>query len=44
LAMARKNAFELVLQDPMLRKAGHKNIRHALVAKFGSSLGLVDVA
>jgi len=44
LAMARKNAFELVSQDPMLRKAEHKNIRRALVAKFGSSLGLVDVA
>ncbi len=44
LAMARKNAFELVSQDPMLRRAEHKNIRHALVAKFGSSLGLVDVA
>jgi ATP-dependent DNA helicase RecG len=44
LAMARKNAFELVSQDPMLRKAEHRNIRHALLAKFGSSLGLVDVA
>jgi ATP-dependent DNA helicase RecG len=44
LAMARRNAFELVSQDPMLRKAEHKNIRQALLAKFGNSLGLVDVA
>ena len=44
LVMARKNAFELVSQDPMLAKAKHKNIRQALLAKFGDSLGLADVA
>lgn len=44
LVMARKNAFELVRQDPMLTKAEHKNIREALLAKFGDSLGLADVA
>jgi len=44
LVMARKNAFELVSQDPMLAKSGHKNIRQALLAKFGDSLGLADVA
>ena len=44
LVMARRNAFELVLQDPMLARAEHKNIRQALLAKFGSSLGLADVA
>ena len=44
LLMARKNAFELVSQDPMLTKAEHKNIRQALSAKFGQSLGLADVA
>jgi ATP-dependent DNA helicase RecG len=44
LVMARKNAFELVSQDPMLTKAEHKNIRQALSAKFGHSLGLADVA
>jgi ATP-dependent DNA helicase RecG len=43
LVMARKNAFELVSQDPMLTKAEHKNIRQALLAKFGDSLGLADV-
>ena len=44
LVMARKNAFELVSQDPMLTGAEHKNIRRALLAKFGDALGLADVA
>ncbi|MGD2095493.1 MAG: hypothetical protein PVH77_10845, partial [Phycisphaerales bacterium] len=44
LVMARKNAFELVLQDPMLANAEHRNIRQALLAKFGDTLGLGDVA
>jgi len=44
LVMARKNAFELVSQDPALAKGEHKNIREALLAKFGDSLGLADVA
>jgi ATP-dependent DNA helicase RecG len=43
LVMARKNAFEMVCQDPMLTKAEHKNIRQSLLAKFGDSLGLADV-
>ncbi len=44
LVMARKNAFDMVSQDPMLTKPEHKNIRRALLAKFGDSLGLADVA
>ncbi len=44
LVMARKNAFEMALQDPMLAKAEHKNIRRALLAKFHEQLGLADVA
>jgi len=44
LLMARKNAFELVSQDPMLTKAENRNIRQALLAKFGDALGLADVA
>jgi ATP-dependent DNA helicase RecG len=44
LVMARKNAFELVSQDPMLTKADNKNIREALITRFGDSLGLADVA
>ena len=41
--MARKNAFDLVTQDPMLTRAEHKNIRTTLISKFGESLGLADV-
>jgi len=44
LTMARKNAFELVSLDPMLSRPEHKNIRQALLAKFGDSIGLADVA
>ena len=44
LVMARKNAFELVSRDPMLTKADNKNIREALIDRFGDSLGLADVA
>jgi ATP-dependent DNA helicase RecG len=44
LVMARKKAFELALQDPMLKKPQHQNIRRALLVKFGDSLGLADVA
>jgi len=44
LFLARKNAFELVANDPMLTSADNKNIRQALVAKFGDSLGLADIA
>ncbi len=44
LVMARKNAFEMASQDPMLNKPQHKNIRQALLVKFGDSLGLADVA
>jgi ATP-dependent DNA helicase RecG len=44
LVMARKNAFDLVKSDPMLTAEVHKNIRKALLAKFGDSLGLADVA
>jgi len=44
LVLARRNAFELVSQDPMLVNAEHKNIRRALLARFGDALGLGDVA
>ncbi len=44
LVMARKNAFELVSQDPMLIRPEHKYIRQALTTKFGDTLGLADVA
>ena len=44
LAMARKDAFEMAAQDPMLERDGHENIRKAMLAKFGKSLGLADIA
>jgi ATP-dependent DNA helicase RecG len=44
LVMARRSAFELVTQDALLTGPTHKNIRQALVTKFGDSLGLADVA
>jgi ATP-dependent DNA helicase RecG len=44
LVMARKDAFEIVSQDPMLLRPEHRNIRRALISKFGDSLGLADVA
>jgi ATP-dependent DNA helicase RecG len=44
LVMARRNAFEMVRDDPMLVKAEHKNIRRALLERFGDALGLADVA
>lgn len=44
LVMARKHAAELVSLDPMLTAPEHKNIRTALIAKFGDTLGLAGVA
>jgi len=44
LVSARRHAFSMVQEDPMLREAGHTNIRKALLAKFGDTLGLADVA
>jgi ATP-dependent DNA helicase RecG len=43
LQMARKDAFELVENDPKLTCAEHKNIKTELQRKFAGSLGLVDV-
>jgi ATP-dependent DNA helicase RecG len=44
LIMARKHAFELVAKDAMLTSPADKNIRRALLDKFGDTLGLADVA
>jgi ATP-dependent DNA helicase RecG len=44
LVMARKNAFELVNQDSTLSSENHRNIRTALLQKFGRTLGLADIA
>ena len=44
LVMARRHAFELVCADPMLKEPEHREIRRALIARFGETLGLGDVA
>jgi len=44
LVMARKDASAMAAEDPMMTKQGHKAIRRALLAKFGESIGLADVA
>lgn len=44
LNLARKNAFDLVNNDPMLANPRHRNIRKALIEKFSDKLTLVDVA
>ena len=43
LTLARKNAFELATNDPALLNPEHKNIRKALVEKFGDKIGLADI-
>jgi ATP-dependent DNA helicase RecG len=43
LVLARRNAFELVSNDPMLAQSEHENVRRALLGRFGDSLGLADV-
>jgi ATP-dependent DNA helicase RecG len=44
LVIARRHAFQVVLSDPTLAGPEHRSIRRALIARFGDSLGLVDVA
>ncbi|MCK5472799.1 MAG: DEAD/DEAH box helicase, partial [Planctomycetes bacterium] len=44
LLMSRKNAFKMVDCDPMLKEPENKNIRSALLEKFGDSLGLAGIA
>ena len=43
LLLARKDAFALVEEDPMLMNAEHRAIRTALLQRFGETLGLVDI-
>jgi ATP-dependent DNA helicase RecG len=44
LTLARRNAFEMVSDDPVLAKAGNRNIRAALIDKFGAKITLADIA
>ena len=43
LTYARKNAFELVREDPHLSRPEHAALRRALIERFGAALGLADV-
>ena len=44
LNLARRDAFEVVKNDPALKEPVHRNIRETLLEKFGKKLGLVDIA
>jgi ATP-dependent DNA helicase RecG len=44
LMLARRNAFGMVNDDPALKKAENKNIRTALIEKFGAKIILADIA
>ena len=43
-AHLKPQSLELVARDPMLTKTEHKNIRQALLDRFGDALSLVDIA
>ena len=43
LLLARRDAFEMVSSDAMLKSKVHENIRRILVSKFGNTLGLADI-
>jgi ATP-dependent DNA helicase RecG len=44
LVIARRHAFQVISADPALAQPEHRNIRRALVTKFGDSLDFADVA
>jgi ATP-dependent DNA helicase RecG len=43
LTWARDDAQRLLLKDPNLTLAAHRNLRTALVKQFGQTLGLAQV-
>ena len=43
LNMARRDAFKMVKQDPLLAKKEHKTLKNAVIRKFGEKLGLTDI-
>lgn len=43
LTFARKQAFELIRQDPCLTRPEHAALRKALIERFGAALGLADI-
>ena len=44
LRLARKDAFEIIQDDPKLNHPDHQALRAALQAHFAESLELIDVA
>ena len=44
LVMARKDAFQMVKDDPSLSRLENRTIRKVLIEKFGEKLGLIDIA
>ena len=44
LNLARKDAFELIKNDPLLEAKQNKTLRNELIKKFGKKLGLADIA
>ena len=43
LNLARRDAFAMIQSDPTLTQKQHALIRHELIKRFGTKLGLVDV-
>ena len=43
LNLARRDAFAMIKDDPVLKKADHAPIRTELIRRFGNKLGLADV-
>jgi ATP-dependent DNA helicase RecG len=43
LNLARRDAFDMIKDDPSLNKVEHAALRKTLIDKFGASLGLVDI-
>ncbi len=43
LCLARRDAFEMLEKDPSLADSQHAPLRKALIDRFGTALGLVDV-
>jgi len=44
LNMARRDAFKMVKDDPLLRKPENESLRNALIKRLGDKLGLTDIA
>ncbi len=43
LNLARRDAFELIKNDPKLTQPEHAALRSTLIERFGAALGLVDI-